>query len=364
MKNNILEVTNNLIKIPSSLNRPEAMQQVFDYAKNFFQGNKKLFLKTYLQNNKASLVVSTVDGLFSDVLMIGHLDVVDAEQNMFEPKIEDGRLIGRGACDMKSEDAVMMCLMNELSELPKPPSVALMLTSDEEVGGGDGVKYLINSIGYRCGVALVPDGSSSPEELILANKGVLHLRLSAKGIPAHGSTPWLGENALDKLIQAILKVKILFPPGNDVDRWYNTCNLGLLSGGKAANQVPDSAFSVFDIRFVETESVPDILERVKQTVPECEVETIVTGYPCSSAFDNQFIQLYSNIIKEKFKLTPHYGKNCSGHDGRYLSVLGIPVIVTRPISGDQHSEKEWVDIESLNIFKEIYYEFIIRVATR
>ncbi len=362
MKKNVLEVTKDLIKIPSSPNRSEAMQQVFDYAKDFFQADKNLFIKTYLRNGKSSLVVSTVDSLSPDVLMIGHLDVVDADLAMFEPKEENGKLIGRGACDMKSENAVMMCLMSELAESSNPPSVALMLTLDEETGGIDGVNYLIDEIGYCCKVALVPDGSSSPEEIILANKGVLHLRLSVKGVPAHGSAPWLGENAIDKLIQAYQKIRMVFPVGNDSDHWYDTCNLGTISGGKATNQVPDSASCTIDIRFTEKNSSSVILNLVRQTVPECLVEIIVSGLPCSTPTSDPFVQLFNEVLKNKFNLSARYGRNCGGHDGRFLSALGIPVIVTRPISGDQHSEKEWVDIESLKNFVDIYREFINQVS--
>jgi len=362
MKKNILEVTKDLIKIPSSLNRPEAIQQVFDYAKDFFQDNKKIFLKTYHKNNKMSLVVSIVDTLTPDVLMIGHLDVVDASPAMFEPREKDGKLFGRGACDMKSENAVMMCLLDELSELPNPPSVALMLTTDEEVGGKDGVEYLIKDIGYRCKVALVPDGSSSPEELIIANKGILHLCLSVKGIPAHGSAPWLGENAVEKMFKAYKKIKEVLPENDEPDNWYTSVNLGVFSGGKTINQVPDSASCFIDIRFVETTNSSSVLDLIKKTVPECSIEVVASGMPCSTEFDNEFVELYCKVVKEKFNFNPKFGRNCGGHDGRFLSELGIPVIVTRPISGDQHSETEWVDIQSLNTFKEIYREFINNVV--
>lgn len=361
MEKDVLEITLDLIKIPSTGNRPEEINRVFEYVKDFFS-NKNLFIKSYVQNQKLSLVISTVDTLSPDILMIGHLDVVDGDVQMFEPRIENGKLIGRGACDMKSENAVMMYLMAEFSEQENPPSVGLMLTSDEEIGGADGVGYLVNSVGYRCKVALVPDGSSSPEEMAIANKGVLHLRLKTKGKPAHGSSPWLGDNAIDKLMNSYQKVKNLFPETKVSDHWFNTCNIGNFQAGNNINQVPDSASCGLDIRFVESDNAQKITEKIRTEIPDCEVEIVVTGLPCSTPADNNYLRLYSQVVQEKFNLKSSFSKNCGGHDGRYLSALGIPVIVTRPISGDQHSEKEWVDIASLKMFADVYREFINQVS--
>lgn len=358
MKKSVLEITTDLIKIPSVTNRPAAVREVFAYTEDFFKDSSGLFVKNFSCHGRPSLVVSAVDSLSPDILMIGHLDVVDAGPEMFEPRIENGRLIGRGACDMKSEDAVMMFLMKEFSEQKNPPSVALILTSDEEIGGADGLGYLVDAIGYRCRAALVPDGGSAPEELILSSKGVLHLRLSAKGVPAHGSAPWLGENALDKLIDAYQKIKKFFPDSAGSDHWHNTCNLGICSGGQAANQVPDSAHCLVDIRFTEDNNAAALAKKIRQAIPECEVEVVATGQPCFTSSDDKFVRLYNKVVQNKFSLPPCQGKNHSSHDGRYLSAHGIPILISRPISGGQHSEKEWVDLQSLKLFTDVYREFL------
>lgn len=97
--------------------------------------NKKLFLKRYEKNNKYALAVTFENSRTPKIFLNGHLDVVDASDEEFMPRIESETLYGRGAADMKGAVAAMMKVIDYFAECEMTPSLGLMLTTDEEEGG-------------------------------------------------------------------------------------------------------------------------------------------------------------------------------------------------------------------------------------
>lgn len=362
MNSNIIEMTEDLVRIQTTADRPEELQRAIEYVAQYFHGIDSLVIKRYESKHKPSIVISTQDTLEPEVLMLGHLDVVPATQELFEPRYEGSKMYGRGVCDMKSECAVMMRIMKQISVLENRPNIALALTTDEEIGGYDGVAYLLNEIGYRCKLALVPDGGQAPDDIVITNKGILTLRLITRGVRAHGSRPWLGDNAIDKLLGAYERIKELFPNTPTAeDHWYHTCNIGIIRGGEAANQVPDYATCDIDVRFVENISSAEFYKQIQEKAgPDVEVINRISGEPIVTSKDHQYVQLYSKALKKTLGLDPRFNKHCGSNDGRFLSELGIPIITSRPVSGDQHSPNEWLETESLADFEKVYWEFIQR----
>ena len=361
----ILELAEALIACRSTRDRPEELTRVIDLAEAHFQGNKNVFVKRYERNGKPSLVVSTQDTKTPDVLLMGHLDVVPAGDEMFTAvRTDDGKFIGRGACDMKTEDAILLELMRDLSQIEHPPSLALMLTTDEEIGGYDGAKYLIEEEGYRPKLAMVPDGGEVIHEFVCWNKGIIHFRLQAEGKPAHASTPWVGENAIEKLIEGIQAILKLFPVTTDPDRWYTSINVGTIRGGKALNAVPHEAVAEIDLRYPEKENPNELIERMRGVLPQgVTLEILLKERASETSPTHPAVQTYQELVREHTKHEPLLSKSPSGHDGRFLTEWGIPVIVSRPTSGDQHTAQEWMEIASIEPFYQLCRAFILRVAT-
>ena len=133
----VLEITRDLVAIRTTEDRSDELMSAINYC--FDSCCNDLFFRRYEKNNKPSLVISNHEGLDFDVLLVGHLDVVPAKAELFVPRIEGDIMYGRGVCDMKSECAVMLKMMNEISEQKTDKKIALMLTTDEEIGGFDGV---------------------------------------------------------------------------------------------------------------------------------------------------------------------------------------------------------------------------------
>ena len=361
----ILELAENLIRCRSTADRPEELTHVIELVENYYKDNTRVHVKRYERNGKPSIVVSTHDTKTPDILLMGHLDVVPAGDEMFTPvRTAEGRFIGRGACDMKTEDAILMELLRDLSQIEHPPSLALMLTTDEEIGGYDGAKYLIQEEGYRPKLALVPDGGEVIHEFICWNKGIIHFCLNAKGVPAHASTPWVGENAIEKLMTGIQAVLKLFPVTTDPDRWYTSVNIGTIQGGKARNAVPHEAIAEVDLRYPETENPDELLERMKQALPVgVTLEVLLKERSSQTSLTHPAVETYKELVRSHTKCEPLITKSHSGHDGRFLTEWGIPVIVSRPTSGDQHTAKEWMEIASIEPYYQLCRAFILKVAS-
>src|SRR3990167_8076704 len=116
MKESILKITEDLVRIKTTADRPEELQRVIHYVEQFFQDIPHLFIKRYECEGKPSIVIATQDALSPDIFLVGHLDVVPAPDELFEARYEGTKMFGRGVCDMKSECVVLMQLMKELAQ--------------------------------------------------------------------------------------------------------------------------------------------------------------------------------------------------------------------------------------------------------
>ncbi len=342
--------------------RFDEQRRAIDYVLDFFAPVPNLFVRQYQSEGSHSVVISTQETLTPDVLMLGHLDVVGSPDEYFEPRIEGPIMRGRGVCDMKAEDAVMMVVMQEIVTWNTRPNIALMLTCDEEIGGFNGAKYLAEEIGYRAKVVLCPDGSDNPETLIHKNKASWIIRVHAHGASAHGSRPWLGDNAILKLMRAYERIRELFPQEQTPERWERSCTVSKISGGLSINQVPESAECVLDVRLTENDDPYEFIEQIKQAAVGCQIQILEEGRTSYTAPDNQYIALYKQVVKDILDKETTLIASCGADDGRYFASHDVPVLCSRPISGDMHSNHEWVHMDSIKDFYDIYVEFIRRAT--
>jgi len=348
----------NLIRFRSDKNHPEEIRNCFNFVVENLK-EKRLKVKKYFSNDTPSLVAARRFKKHYQYILNGHLDVVPANYlNAFNPEIKRTRLYGRGAGDMKGTVAAMIELMKD-PQLQKV-DMALMLTSDEEVGGFNGVKYLLEKHKYSCDCAIIPDGGEN-FSLILAEKGVLHIKFEAKGKAAHGARPWLGDNALDKLIRIYQNIKNSLPKVTPPDNWQPTVNLGVLKGGDATNKVPDQAVMQLDFRFPDTEDEGKILDLIEyETKKEKKVkwEILARGYPLINNPKNLYLKKIQQVAKKE-KIRLKIKKEHGASDGRFFSERKIPVIMFKPVCSGSHIKNEWIDLESLAKFYRLLKSFLL-----
>lgn len=360
MKEKIAALLKDLVAFESTADHPENLRAIVAFVRNYL--GEKIPRFDHEKNGKPSVVYSFTGDKHPRVLFVGHLDVVPGNPEQFQPRIEGDRLYGRGALDMKGPDAVMIQLFRDLAESDTHPPIALMLTTDEEVGSKDGVEYLLKEEGWKADFAVIPDGGSN-FALVIEGKGVLHFKVTAKGKAAHGSIPWQGENAIDKLIAFYQAFRSHFPvePCGDPAHWHETLNLGRLCGGDAPNRVPDHAEMLLDTRFPHPWTVERMRRMAQETAqgfPDLELEFLSEGPPVFTPKDHPLVQRYKAIAEEVLGREVAFTREYGATDGRFFTEQGIPVITTYPVGEGLHTAEEWVDLNSLAQLYEIFRRFV------
>lgn len=339
----ILTKLNKLVEFKTVAGKPNEQNRCLDYIEKEFSFHP-FYKKRYLAGGYPSLVFLTKKTKRPAIFLAAHIDVVPAPAPMFKLKKNGDKIYGRGASDMKfAIVSYIIALKNLYEEYKRLPSLGLMFTSEEEIKGNNGVGFLLSEKGYSCEAAFLPDGGEN-WHIIKEEKGLLHLKLKIKGKGAHGSRPWEGESAISKLFAFGGKLEDIYPSGGK--GWGITVNFGKISGGKAINQVAAEASVWLDFRYPPQDSVEKILSRLRSLLPEAEME-IIDEIPAFFADpENPFVKRWAKIIggKQKGKL---FIREEGSSDGPFFSEKNIPAIISKPICGGGHSEKEWISLASL-----------------
>lgn len=191
--------------------------------------------------------------------------------------------------------------------------------------------------------------------IVTHQKGIVHLKVITYGKAAHGSRPFLGENAVDKLINIYQELKKIIPELTE-RRWENTMSLGRISGGGAVNKVPDYAEMHLDIRYVQVNYRDYILRELQNITKDFEILT--EGFPVVQADNHQYVVAYKEVVESELEEKVVFYKVEGASDGRYFSKYNIPVIITKIKSGNIHAKNEWVDIAEMEKFYNVLVKFI------
>ncbi|BBO69996.1 peptidase M20 [Desulfosarcina alkanivorans] len=278
-------------------------------------------------------------------MLMSHIDVVNAADPLFDPVEKNGRLYGRGAIDDKYAAALSMVLLKNRMESNRrrgaaDPSTPLgvLITGDEEVGGINGARSALAET--ACDFCIALDGGNV-EKIVVKEKGILQLKLVASGKTAHGARPWMGENAIERLIDDCLIVKRLFDDQTQPEHWHRTMNLSVIHAGDSVNQVPDRAEATFDIRYTENDDPDDLIGAIRSAVSS---EVIIKER------EPLFISPASPYLDRLRALAPKTGTGIAhgASDARFLSQFDIPGIVWGADgNSSQHSTDEHVEIQSI-----------------
>jgi len=194
-------------------------------------------------------------------LLSGHLDVVPAGEpgwqgDPFTLRDAAGRLIGRGACDMKGFVAAALAMVPQLVRMDLQAPIHLALSYDEEAGCR-GVPHLLSALPQLCarpaGAIIGEPSNLTP---VLAHKGKSAIRVEARGVAGHSSRPDLGANAIHALVPAlaaaVAEAEALRTGPQDarfLPPW-SSLQIGTVSGGQALNIVPEAATAEIEARAI------------------------------------------------------------------------------------------------------------------
>jgi succinyl-diaminopimelate desuccinylase len=353
----IIELTKSLIRFKSMHSRPEEIRACAEFIGSYLSGHGVKW--RLLERDGVPSILVLPKEKDATVLLMSHIDVVDAPDTLFEPSEKEGKLCGRGSIDDKYAAALSMVLFTEHVHRRKKQgggqgdlSFGILITGDEEMGGKKGAKEALAEVNADFCIAL--DGGGL-KKIVAKEKGILRLKLISKGRTAHGARPWLGENAIEKLISDYLQIRPFFEL-TAPEHWHRTLNFSIIHAGKSVNQVPDYAEALFDIRYTENDDLKQLVEEMRRHIQgELAVEA---EEPLFRGGDSPYLDLLLNIAKDTIVGFEH-----GASDARFLSNYGMKGIVWGA-DGDmsQHSREEHLNIESAFALYRILDEFVESVA--
>jgi succinyl-diaminopimelate desuccinylase len=331
-----------------------------EYVENYLL-ERGMRVQRHMYNEVPSLVATTKATKSPKVLLQAHLDVVPCPKTLFNLTENDGRLIGRGVFDMKFAGAVFLKLVDDLQDELAKYDFGIMFSFDEEIGGENGVSALLNA-GYRTQVCVLPDAGDN-WCLETARKGLWMVKLSATGVAVHGSRPWEGDNAIHRLNAALYEMSTLFAKQNTKT---DSLSINMISGGRAMNQVADSAEAVLDIRFIDNASHKRLTKQMQQIAANhnLTVNTITCIQPTKIDVKNPHVASFLRVA-EQVQGSPLGSMESLGtSDAHYFADLDIPVILVRPHGGAPHSDSEWLDKASFEKYYELIKKYVQEEARR
>lgn len=313
-------------------------------------------VEVFNHKNLPVLIAEVGEGDVS-VIFHAHIDVVPGKPEQFIPVISENRLYGRGAYDMKGALAAMMHAFAELKEIPRSNKMLLIIVPDEEKSSErkKASKSIIEK-GFKGKFVIC--GEPTNLDIGIEAKGVLALKVTVYGQAAHSSTPWFGENAILKAIDFFNKMKELnFAKESTLNFKEPSINLGNIIGGDVINKVADRCSLGIDIRYLPTQSPDDILDQIKSINPGFKIEVIYKQPAAIIEKDNYFVKELQKLIKSRSSISGELVGRDGASDVTYFIDGDIPGIEFGPIGEGHHGDKEYVDIESLRIYRQILVDF-------
>ena len=313
-----------------------------------------------------------------------HIDVVDAGEGWtvdpFEGVVKDGKVYGRGACDMKGGLAASIIAAEAFLEVYPDfaGSIEISGTVDEESGGFGGVAYLASKGFFskpRVDHVIIPEPLNK-DRICLGHRGVWWAEIETKGEIAHGSMPFLGDCAV-RHMGAVLDAfeKELFPaldkkqtrmPVVPEGAKRSTMNINSIHGGQTDDysglpspNVPDSCRLVIDRRFLLEEDIVEvkrevtaILDRLQWERPKFHynIRDIMEVQPLMTERDAPVVTAVAQGIRDVFGKEPEYVISPGTYDQKHIARIGLlhDCIAYGPgILDLAHRPDEYVGIEDM-----------------
>jgi succinyl-diaminopimelate desuccinylase len=335
----------------------EGMQAAAGFVKGWLEARDVEVLGT--MHNGRPLLSATVGGESGPTVVLhGHLDVVPGRAEQFEPRVDGDRLYGRGAYDMKGGLASIMCAVHDVAQQDRV-RVHFVCVSDEESeevddrGSDKAVKE-----GYLGDFAIT--GEPTDLHIGIQAKGVLAMRIEVAGTAAHGSTPWVGDNAVLKAIDIFRQIESL-PFARESSDLFDrpSINLGRIIGGDALNKVPDLCAIDVDVRYLPGQD-PEEIRAAVEDFPDVHVVKVFHRQPAIVERDDPYVQALGTAIARVAEPTSE--RLGVGRDGASDAIsfieAGVPAVECGPAGDGHHGPEEWVSIRSLSQYRAALVEFV------
>ncbi len=342
--------------------------ECIDWARALMESHGAVTRMDWSQDRtKANMLATFGEGPGGTVLS-GHVDVVpvdgqDWQSDPFVATVRDGRVHGRGACDMKGFDAVVLGHVADYAAADLREPIHVALTYDEELGCL-GIPHLITAMaGWNVHPSGCIVGEPTSMRIVSAHKGGRVYRCVVRGRAAHSSLTPTAVNAIEYAAQIIARIQQiggrerlsgLRVDGFDVP--FTTISTNLVIGGNGPNIVPATAEFLFDYRYVPGFDADSIIEELRALAATLDVEMRQIDPACGISFvavnaipalapdmDAAVFKVAHDLVREKQIEKVGYGTEAS-----FFQQYGVPSLVCGPGSIVQaHKADEYVALEQL-----------------
>jgi succinyl-diaminopimelate desuccinylase len=306
--------------------------------------------------------------------------------------LKDGKLYGRGVCDMKGG---MACSLLAAALLARhrdawAGEVVLTLAGDEENMGSLGTGYMMKHVPHALGDANICGDVGSPRVVRFGEKGLMWVEVEATGAPAHGAHVHRGTNAIDRLRTALDRLKDLeevpfqAPPvvseaiarakpiseplsgaGEAETLQRVTVNIGTIEGGTSPNLVPTHAIARADIRLPVGITTDILVARLDEWLAPLEGvswRAIRRFEPSFTPPGHEIVQRTARVAAEVLGEAPAVNMRVGGSDSRWYRQYGVPTVVLGLTPFNMGGADEYVLVDELVAVAKIHtlvaYDFL------
>jgi acetylornithine deacetylase len=286
------------------------------------------------------------------LLLNGHLDTVGVAGMTapFEPRVEDGRLYGRGSYDMKGALAVALVAAAEATGLRG--DVLVTAVADEELASV-GTEAVLERV--RADAAIVAE----PTELdvAVAHRGFVGFEIETAGVAAHGSRPDLGEDAIVKMGPILVALEQLDSRLQAGPRHplagAGAIHASVIEGGQEMSSFPARCLLLGERRTIPGETLADVERELHELAGTAAVRVVASREPFEAPVDHPFVDLVRRTAGVDDVVGAPFWT-----DAALVADAGIPTVLFGPVGEGAHAEVEWVDLASLERLREV----VARVA--
>jgi succinyl-diaminopimelate desuccinylase len=302
----------------------------------------------------------------------GHLDVVPPGDGWtgdpFTARVEDGRLIGRGANDMKGAIAAFAAAAAQVDQ--QRGTLSFLITGDEEGFATYGTPRIIdwlNERGIRPDMILIGEPTSEQrlgDTVKIGRRGSVNMVVEVPGTQGHVAYPHKADNPVGKLARIVAALDAMhLDDGTDVFPPSNLEFTGLGTPTQANNVIPASATAQLNIRFNNLQRGAELVDRVTRIAQEIEPRTTVHARISGEAFLTPPGELYDLVvgaIEAETGITPALSTGGGTSDGRFLIQL-CPVVDFGLPNATMHKLDESASVADIRQLAAIYRRIVERV---
>lgn len=337
--------------------------------------------ETYVSAPGLANVVARIGSGSTSIVFNAHVDTVDAGDpslwmtNPYEANLRNDRVYGLGAANCKASVAVHLWLAGELIRQNIDPDIEVTFTfvTDEESLNTGGMSHLRELGVVKPDMLLL--GAPTDNSLIITERGVLWVELTARGRSAHAGQPADGDNAITMMARLLcaLDVELSRRLAQRISGpMWSTFNIGTIIGGVNNNVVPSRCTATIDRRLLPDETVADAYREIRELVASADVPTGAVNVKKTRGTEGfegsatgPLLTSLSRAICEVTGRPPNFTTAVGVSDGRYFASDGVEIANFGPGSGTAgHAVDESVSVDALMESAQILSRCLRELAVR